>query len=157
ETGLLADENTPEENREERVYLVLPPEARDWAARQGIPAPPIGAQIVGYEDQPVRLLNPDPFTVFQLTPVMPLVSQRIRLQVAVPARTESVVYVMDGEEIALADTAPFEIWWQLLPGRHEIRAGATLDTGETVHSDAIEFRVNSWVPPGERPISGDAE
>ena len=81
-TGLLADENTPPQDVEERVYLVLPPEAQDWAIRQGIPQPPVGAKIVGGESVPARLLSPDPYTIFQLTPRVPEDRQKIRLTIA---------------------------------------------------------------------------
>ncbi len=156
-TGLLADDATPAADRLREVFLVLPPEARDWAARQGIPAPPIGARTVGYDAHPVRLLNPDPYTVFQITPFTPYETQRIRLQTATPSDTIRVRYLMDGELLATSEAAPFEVWWALTPGPHELQAVATLASGETVTSEAVPFRVNSWVPPGERPVSGEAE
>ncbi|MEW6253918.1 MAG: penicillin-binding transpeptidase domain-containing protein, partial [Planctomycetota bacterium] len=86
-TGLLADESTPPEEREERVYLVVPPEAREWAQRRGIPQPSVGAQRVGERDLRVRLLSPDPYTVFRLTPLLPPDLQRIRLAVSAPDDT----------------------------------------------------------------------
>lgn len=39
-TGLLASATTPRENIEERVFLLLPPEAADWARDNNIPQPP---------------------------------------------------------------------------------------------------------------------
>ena len=44
-TGQLADDSTPPERRVERVYAVLPQEARDWGLRNGIPLPPTGAPV----------------------------------------------------------------------------------------------------------------
>lgn len=41
-TGLLAKAATPEEEREQRVYLILPPEAEDWVQKSGIAQPPQG-------------------------------------------------------------------------------------------------------------------
>src|SRR5215475_13670243 len=35
-TGLLANSDTPTERRVDRVYEVLPPEARDWGLHHGI-------------------------------------------------------------------------------------------------------------------------
>jgi membrane peptidoglycan carboxypeptidase len=40
ETGLLATVFTPPEQVEERVYLLLPPEAQEWARQAGLPIPP---------------------------------------------------------------------------------------------------------------------
>ncbi|MDO8672611.1 MAG: transglycosylase domain-containing protein, partial [Dehalococcoidia bacterium] len=39
-TGLLATSQTPPGNIEEKVFMVLPPEAADWARRNDIPQPP---------------------------------------------------------------------------------------------------------------------
>jgi membrane carboxypeptidase/penicillin-binding protein PbpC len=156
-TGLLADENTPEENQEQQVFLVLPPEARAWAVSEGIPSPPLGAQVVGYEAYPVRLLNPDPYTIFQLSPSTPLETQRIRLSVAYPSGTAAIEYWLDGTLLSKEEQEPFERWWELLPGQHTFKAVAVLPSGDRLESADIEFRVNSWVPPEERPTSGEAE
>lgn len=156
-TGLLADDDTPVEDREEQVFLVLPPEAQEWGARQGIPQPPIDAQIVGRENVPARLLSPDPYTVFRLTPLLPEDQQRIRLTIAVPARTVSVSYWMDGALLATTTEDPFDQWWELLPGNHEVYAVVTMEDGSTITTDRIYFRVGVWVPPEERPTSGVAE
>lgn len=156
-TGLLADENTPSEFRKEEVFLVLPQEARTWAAQHGIPAPPLGAVPVGENDIPVRLLSPDPYTVFQLTPFTPLETQRILLRVTTPANTVRIQYLLDGALLGEVTTYPFEMWWVLTPGEHFLQAVATLDSDETIQSEDIYFRVNSWIPPDERPISGEAE
>lgn len=54
ETGYLATVFTPPELVEERVYMVLPPQARAWAEAAGIPAPPQAYDAI----QPVQD-NPD--------------------------------------------------------------------------------------------------
>ncbi|MBI5958533.1 MAG: PBP1A family penicillin-binding protein, partial [Chloroflexi bacterium] len=156
-TGLLADENTPFEDREERVYLVLPPEARDWALRQGIPQPPVGAQLVGGESVQVRMLSPDPYTNFRLTPLLPDDEQRIRLTIAVPSQTQRVSYWVDDHLVAEADQYPFDSWWSLLPGDHVVYAEVRFDDGSTIATEPIPFRVGSWIPRDERPTSGVAE
>jgi membrane carboxypeptidase/penicillin-binding protein PbpC len=156
-TGLLADDSTPPEDREERVYLVLPPEARDWAIRQGIPQPPVGAKIVGGESVPARMLSPDPYTIFRLTPLVPEEQQRIRLTVAVPTHTTLVSYWLDGEQIATLDNMPFDHWWTLQPGEHDVYAVVTLEDGSAVTTHSIHFQVGTWVPPDELPTSGVAE
>ncbi len=157
-TGELADEDTPDEYRKEEVFLVLPPEARAWASKEGLPVPPDGIFLLqGEEQSPLRLLAPDPYTVFQLTPVLPLEAQRIQLSVVTPPETTTVTYWLDDEELLTVDSAPFMDWWQLTPGYHEMYATAILPSGETLESAVIPFVVESYVPPEERPSTGSAE
>lgn len=156
-TGQLAEETTPDDFRKEEIFLVLPQEARGWAARNGIPAPPLGAVALGEEALPLKLLSPDPYTIFQLTPLTPLETQRVLLRVTTPADTVSVTYILDDKILATSTQPPFEEWWILLPGEHILKATATLESGETIESDPLYFQVNSWIPPEERPTSGDAE
>ncbi len=156
-TGLLADATTPLEDREDRVYMVLPLEAHDWVIRQGIPQPPIGAQIVGGEQVPARLLSPDPYTIYRLSPQLPADQQRIRFTVAVPTNAQSVTYVLDGIRLGTIDETPFALWWSLQPGEHDLVAEVTLRDGSVLTTEAIHFQVGAWVPPDERPTSGIAE
>ncbi|MCD4684725.1 MAG: transglycosylase domain-containing protein [Anaerolineae bacterium] len=153
-TGLLADETTPPEDRESRVYLVFPPAAQDWALRQGIPQPPVGAELVGGRDVPVRLLSPDPYTVFRLTPLLPEDEQRIRLTIAVPTHTEQVTYWLNDEALVTVNEAPFDYWWSLLPGEHDLHAVVALTDGSSITTESTHFRVGAWIPQDERPTSG---
>ncbi len=54
ESGLLATVFTPPELVEERVYLMIPPQARAWAEAAGIPAPP-----TAYDTITLPPVNPD--------------------------------------------------------------------------------------------------
>jgi membrane peptidoglycan carboxypeptidase len=54
ETGYLATVFTPPQLVESRVYMAVPPEAREWAAANGLPAPPDSYDAI----QPVTL-NPN--------------------------------------------------------------------------------------------------
>jgi len=155
-TGLLAGEDTPLAEREERVYLVLPPEAQDWARRQGIPQPPVNVRVVAGEKEPVRLLSPDPYTVFRLTPLVPAESQRIRLRIVAPADAEQVIYRIDDEPVAVSEAAPFEAWWVLAPGEHALSAEVTLRDGHVLEAEPVPFRVSVWAPPDERAAAADA-
>ncbi|MGQ9849884.1 MAG: penicillin-binding protein 1C [Aggregatilineaceae bacterium] len=153
-TGLLADANTPPQDRDERVYLVLPPEAREWALRQGIPLPPLDAHLVGAPDDEARLLSPDPYTVFRLTPLLPVETQRIRLRIAVPADTLEVTYWLDDAPLSTVQQAPFDAWWTLQPGEHTLYAVVRRSDGTTLTTDSVSFRVTEWVPPEQQPASG---
>lgn len=151
-TGLLADATTPPDDRVERVYQVLPQEARDWALRNGIPQPPVSTtRLVSSEaDSRLRLLEPDPYTVFQISPILPAETQRLRLTVGAPPNTQSVTYQMDGVPLGTADSAPWDLWWTLEQGDHELVAQATLADGTTETSAPILFSVTTYAPPQSR-------
>jgi len=105
----------------------------------------------------VRLLSPDPYTVFRLTPLLPADLQRIRLTVSAPDDTTQVSYWLDDVPLATVGEAPFDHWWALQPGEHTVHAVVTLDDGTTITTDPQPFRVTVWVPPDERPASGAVE
>lgn len=148
QTGFLADESTPPERRVSQVYLILPQEARDWALRNGIRQPPSNA-LVQMPDgrEGLRLLEPDPYTVFQISPVIPLDTQRLRLTAAVPPGTQSVSYFMDGQPIGSADSAPWAVWWTLDLGQHELVVTALIEDGTQQTSAAIPFTVTNYASP----------
>lgn len=148
ETGLLADESTPESQRVEQVFIVLPQEARDWAARNGIRTPPDDAFVrIGEADEGVRLLAPDPYTIFEISPRTPPGTQRIKLSAGVPPETESVTYVLNTVDLVTVDEAPYEYWWPLEEGQHVLQARVMLEDGSEETSAAIPFAVQLWEPP----------
>lgn len=151
QTGLLADDSTPEADRVERVYLVLPQEARDWGIRNGITPPPLDAEIVMADaDHGLRLLEPDPYTLFQISPLIPAESQRLRLTVGASPGTQSVTYLMNGETLGTVSAAPWSLWWALQPGEWELTAQAALADGTQETSDPIPFSVTVYEPPRSR-------
>ena len=148
ETGLLADDRTPPEHRLERVYAVLPQEARDWAIRNNLPQPPAGAAAPRPDDSTgLRLLEPDPYTVFQISPVTPIETQRLRLTVGIPPTTAHVTYRLNGEALGTVQAEPWVLWWTLTPGSHELVAEAQLDDGRIVRSEPVPFQVTTYAPP----------
>lgn len=154
-TGLLADDQTAPEDRVERVFAVLPQEARDWAIRNNLPQPPAGAAVrPPDEGEGLRLLEPDPYTVFQISPATPLETQRIRLTAGTPPGTQSVTYLMNDEVLGTVDAAPWVLWWRLEPGEHELVARALLADGRTQISAPIPFRVTVYAPPQSRTVDG---
>ena len=153
ETGLLADDTTPPENRIERVFVVLPQEARDWGIRNGLLPPPTGARVVEPDaGEALRLLEPDPYTIFQLSPLLPTEAQRLRLTVGVPPGTESVTYLLDGEPLGTVDSAPWALWWPLAYGEHELVARAQMADGSEQTSAPVPFQVTSYAEPQSRTV-----
>jgi len=150
-TGLLADAQTPPARRAERAYLVLPQEARDWAARSGIEPPPRGASARAPDSgRGLRLLAPDPYTVFELSPVLPAEAQRIRLTVGAPPGTQAVTYTLNGADIGTVDSAPWALWWTLRAGSYELSARATLADGTAQDAAPVRFSVVLNAPPQSR-------
>jgi membrane carboxypeptidase/penicillin-binding protein PbpC len=136
-TGALAGPDTPPEFVHEQVFLVLPPEAREWARQNGIPQPPDGAVTAGDGQQsvPLRIISPDPNTVYQISPRLPLSSQQIPFQ-ALGAGVTAVTYRLDGVVLGTVAGSPFELWWTLAAGRHTLVAEA-----QAGRSEAVEFVV----------------
>ncbi|NDJ59725.1 MAG: hypothetical protein GYB67_01295, partial [Chloroflexi bacterium] len=150
-TGALADDDTPPEDRVERVFAVLPQEARDWAIRNNLPQPPTGAPVqVPDANVGVRLLEPDPYTIFEISPLLPISAQRVRLTVGTPPETASVTYLLNGEPLGTVEAAPWALWWTLELGAHELIAEATLTDGSAQVSTPIPFAVAAHELPQTR-------
>ncbi len=148
ETGLLASDSTPPDRRVQRVYAVLPQEARDWGIRNGIPTPPEGAPVTPTDrTNTLRLLAPDPYTIFQISPMLPPETQRVRLTVGAPAGTRSVTYQLDGQAIGTVNASPWDMWWPLQYGDHQLAAVAQMQDGSTQTSAAVPFSVVTYAPP----------
>ncbi len=148
-TGLLADDSTPDEYRVSRIYAVLPQEARDWAIRNGYPQPPTGAEVLLPDsDVGLRLLEPDPYTNFQISPLIPVDAQRLRFTVGAMPETQSVTYLLNGEILGTSDQSPWALWWTLTPGTYELVAQAVMADGSTQISDPIPFTVTEYATPG---------
>ncbi len=155
-SGQLATDQTPQDRRVDRVYKVLPQEAREWGIRHGIEQPPVKT-VTTVKNTGLRLLTPDPYTIYQLSPVMPFDAQKIRFSVAVTPDTTTVTYVLDDQPLDTVTADPWWTWWALIPGKHTLKATATLQDGKTVSSDPILFTVTSYVPPDEQPTSGEVK
>lgn len=148
QTGFLADDSTPSDRKQSQVYLVLPQEARDWALKHGIRPPPHDAPVQITDNKTgLRLLAPDPYTIFQLSPLTPAETQRLRLTVAAPSGTRSVVYRLDDQVIGQVDASPWVLWWPLALGEHELVATATMSDGTQQTSSPVKFSVTNYAPP----------
>jgi membrane carboxypeptidase/penicillin-binding protein PbpC len=65
QTNRLATIYTPEELLEERVYLVIPPEAETWAAQEGLEVPPNNYDVVfnpGPPSESAQISSPEIFS-----------------------------------------------------------------------------------------------
>jgi hypothetical protein len=95
----------------------------------------------------LRLLAPDPYTIFQISPLTPLATQRLRLTVAAPAGTQTVTYKLDNQVIGHADAPPWVVWWPLALGEHDLVAAGISSDGKQEISSPIHFTVTNYAPP----------
>lgn len=151
-TGLIAEEMTPPENQVRRVFAVLPQEAREWASRNGYPPLPQYANAQTLITMPdtqagLRLLSPDPYTNFQISPLTPLETQRLRFSVGVPPETIRVTYRLNGDVIGTVEQAPWSLWWTLALGEHQLTAEAELRDGSRQTTAPIFFTVSAFEMP----------
>jgi membrane carboxypeptidase/penicillin-binding protein PbpC len=145
-TGQLADANTPPEFVTRKVFLVLPPQAQEWAKENGVPQVPNQKAQNPKSQIPnpkLEISSPDPNTVYQISPRLPRASQQIPLRVISTEPLEAVTFFLDDQPLATVTTTPFEFWWVLEDGAHSLRAEARLVGGETVESASEQF----WVVP----------
>ena len=156
-TGALADETTPPENVVLDTFVVLPQDARDWAVLNGVNLPPEGAIPEDDSGNTLRLLSPDPYTNFEISPITPIETQRLRFSVATPLDTVSVAYYINDNLHATKTDAPFDAWWQLDVGDWELIAEATLGDGTTLRSDSLYFTVVDYEPAEPRTVSQSGE
>ena len=89
------------------------------------------------------MTSPDPFSVFRLSPALPLGDQRIEVA-ARPAEeavvAELILYV-DGEPMATLATPPYRSLWPLTPGVHAFHAEGYDATGRQLTSEPVYVTV----------------
>ncbi|MEM6282976.1 MAG: transglycosylase domain-containing protein [Chloroflexota bacterium] len=138
-TGQLATDATPPERRADRVYVVLPPPVRAWGARNSIPEPP--TLPTAQQHDGLRIVSPDPYTTYEIDPVLPRESQRVKLAVAAPLDTRHVTYRMNGETVAVAESVPYEAWWPLAEGQYTLTAEVMRTDGRVDTLESVPFTV----------------
>jgi hypothetical protein len=102
-------------------------------------------QDAGYRTQDDRapfsivMTSPDPFSVFRLSPALPLGDQRIEVAARPAEETviaELILYV-DGEPLARLTAPPYCSLWPLTPGEHAFHAEGYDATGRRLTADFI--------------------
>jgi penicillin-binding protein 1C len=154
-TGQLATTDTPPEWRNADVFIALPPEAQAWGRANGLRLLPVefaqteeSAQVA--DAAPVRLLSPDPYSLYQLSPTAPAETQRLRLAAAAPHGTHQVIFALNGQPVAEVEGAPWEVRWPLQIGQFELVAEAHLADGTRMLSAPVTFEVVEYQEPGAR-------
>jgi membrane carboxypeptidase/penicillin-binding protein len=162
-TGLRATSDTPPERVVERVYTVLPPEAREWARQQGLPEPPAEARdrapgagagnqlasadapLQGQEPESLTLTmsSPDHGAVYLLDAGLPRDAQRLVVS-AYPGQGASLREVTlwaGGRLLARFEAPPYKTLWQLERGVHAFWAEGISAGGERIKSAEVRVTV----------------
>lgn len=139
-TGGLADSTTPASRIISQVFLVLPPQAQEWARSRGIPAPPDSHPVLS-ESQPLQITSPDDATVYNISPRLPLSSQQIAFTVVSNQVLQDVSFVLNGQVVATLHQAPYQFFWTLAPGHYTLLARGTATNGSSVSGKPVTFDV----------------
>ncbi len=141
-TGLLADDSTPPERVATQVFLVLPPEAQEWARAKGIPQPPNSGQwSVASGQSTLHITSPDDATIFNISPRLPIESQQIAFSAVSGVTMKEVSFVLNGKVEATLTEPPYQYFWTLAPGQYTLEVVGVTASGERVSGGAVRFEV----------------
>lgn len=139
-TGALADEATPLNRIMTQIFLVLPPQAQEWARSRGLPQPPTGATITA-NNQPLQITSPDDATVYNISPRLPISSQQITFSVVSNQNLKEVSFILNGKVVTTLDQGPYLYFWTLAPGHYTLEARAITLTGQALTGNPVSFEV----------------
>jgi len=143
-TGQLANEYTRSEDEFPMTVLDLPSSAHSWARAHGWPL------LADFQDpeqfpvdqsSPLAFLSPTNHATYRIAKGLDTDSQRLSIALLTDPSIVQVSIFMDSEVISVIDTYPFQIWWPLQKGRHQIWAEGTTAQGEIITSEIIEIEV----------------
>ncbi|HEX7432252.1 MAG TPA: transglycosylase domain-containing protein [Anaerolineaceae bacterium] len=151
-TGALANANTPTERQVTRLALVLPPSAQSWAHTHNVllmsdlesqaqSSPATGQPESNLSSVPLVLTAPAPESIFKMAQGFDPAAQRLHLAAVGESGLSTVTFYVDGVLIAMVPTPPYETWWPLSEGVHEVWASTTRSNGEKVTSQTVKFTV----------------
>lgn len=117
--------------REERPVLLLPPRYAAWLTQQGL-APPLPASLSQGAHHPelgsvlarpprLRILFPHDGARLLPDPEAPPGASSLRLQAAVDPPVPEVLWLLNGQPLALA-SYPYAVRWPLVAGQHQLEA-----------------------------------
>lgn len=141
-THHLADEFTPKKYRSEIIVLDLPPDARNWAHKKGISLLSdftISTQLASGPS--ISISSPTTNSIYRITTNLPIENQRIPIRAVSSFSINELTLWLDGQALATLMEAPYEIWWTLATGKHEVWATAKTQNGQKISSTKVLFEV----------------
>ena len=79
--------------------------------------------------------------VYRLATELPREMQRLQLQAVAEAGLVDITLWLDGQVLGAFSGPPYEAWWALEVGSHQVWATAQTLAGEQVISETITFEV----------------
>jgi membrane carboxypeptidase/penicillin-binding protein PbpC len=150
DSGILADDFTPQNRRSRQVILDLPPQAHQWAHSEGltiysdlIPGGQIASSNNRISNTALQLVSPAQNSAYWLTPGFDASAQRLRLEASGISGLRDISIWVDGVVVAGFSKLPYKAWWILSPGLHEAWVEAISANGELIVSDVITFSVHT--------------
>jgi membrane carboxypeptidase/penicillin-binding protein PbpC len=154
-TRQLADQTTPPERQSSLVVLDLPPEAYPWARSQGLQLffdlqtqskdhRAGGAALTDpnlSQSPALKIVSPASQSVFRLSADVPEESQQIHVEAIGLSELSNIVIFMDGQILEKFASPPYETWWKLVPGMHQVWVEARNISGEIIKSPEVNFQV----------------
>lgn len=141
-TNTLATDSTPLERRQSLTVLDLPVEAQAWARSQGLPL------LVDYSQEAsstqageLVLVSPRPNTTYRITPNLDPSAQQLMLEALAGQGVSQVTFWVDGNLLASVLESPFQVWWPLSAGEHQIWAQGVNASGGTIKSVVVTITV----------------
>lgn len=152
-TGKIANELTPPNAQQPIIALDLPLEAENWAKANGtFLLRDIQSRsqevIIDNLSSKVQLIisSPPQNSLYRISHKAPLESQSIKISALTSLNLRSVKLWIDDQLLAELSSPPFETWWNLQAGNHQVWAQALLSNGELVSSLPVTFTVENPSP-----------
>jgi penicillin-binding protein 1C len=143
-TNSLADDSTPVDRRQAVTVLDLPVEVQAWAQEQGLSllADYAEAKVnVSGQSTDLALLSPSANTTYRIDPAFEPSAQQLKIEAAVGQGISQVTVWVDGNLVADFDSAPYQAWWSLSVGEHNIWAQGRNAHGELIKSEIVTISV----------------
>jgi penicillin-binding protein 1C len=146
-TGRLADDQTPPQQRSAITALDLPAQAAPWARQRGLIlwADLLTGQSVGSVPQSNQkglvLVSPAAGSIYFLSPKLPAQDQQLHVEATGEAGLGQVTLFVDGSPLAQDAAPPYQAWWPLSVGTHQFWAQAVMPDGRFITSPVVEISV----------------
>ncbi len=146
------DSNNLENNKQQMTVLDLPVSARSWAASQGFKLYSdviTATQNSSGEEQKNEafyIASPASFSGYVMASHSPASAQKIRISIATNIPLKQVELWMDDTRLAVFNNLPYEYWWVLLPGEHQVWATGITSTGQKMTTQTVSFSVRPDTP-----------
>jgi len=145
DTSLLATADTLPEQIVQQYVLNLPAELQPWARDEGLRLLDdlllVSAAEYAGATAPLRLISPDPNTKYRMTTAVPNEAQKLPVQIIGGAGLQNVTVWLDDSPLQTLVQAPYQTWWQLVPGVHTMWVEGQAEDGTAVVSETITFEV----------------